>query len=95
MSEDQEQITLLAFSWAAFGAAETLLHAVSTNSKAQTSCASCILDFIVVGKLGLPAQHYVDKTAELYPNLALYRAKANRLLEKMVAERSELPADRR
>lgn len=87
MTPDQQQTSRIAFTWAAFGAAESFLHALSRGSNGASGCASYILDFIAVGSLELPPHHFIDKTVDLYPWLAPYRHKANRILETMKAER--------
>lgn len=87
MNPEQQNTSRIAFTWAAFGAAESFLHALSRNSNGATGCANYILDFITVGGLDLPPHHFIDKTVELYPWLAPYRHKANRLLEHLKCER--------
>lgn len=61
--------TTLAFTWAALSAAETLLGSLSRNSPKAISHAELLLDFLRVGKLGLPASHYVETMADKYPEL--------------------------
>ncbi|MBR9779818.1 MAG: hypothetical protein GYB52_06795 [Rhodospirillales bacterium] len=89
MTLDPKTTSDAAFTWAAFGAAESFLHALSRNSKGATSCAGYILDFIAVGGLALPPHHFIDKTTALYPWLEPYRHKANRMIEHLQAERGQ------
>ena len=78
--------TTLAFTWAVFSAAETLLGSLPRNSPKARSHAELMLDFIRVGKLGLPASHYVELMAEKYPELIAYKYAANRLLKTITTE---------
>lgn len=77
----------LAFTWAAFGAAESFLHGLWRHSGGAESCASYILDFIDVGGLKLPARYFIDKTVDLYPWLAPYHGQALRTLDRLQSER--------
>lgn len=85
--------TTLAFTWAAFSAAETLLGSLSRNSPKASSHAELLLEFLRKGKLGLPASHYVQTMAEKYPELIAYKYAANRLLNQIANERSARAAE--
>lgn len=85
--------TTLAFTWAAFSAAETLLASLSRNSPKARSHAELLIDFLRVGKLGLPASHYVETMAEKYPELIAYQYSAKRLLKQITTEHSAQAAE--
>jgi len=85
--------TTLAFTWAALGAAETLLHSLSRNGTKARSHAELLVDFVTDGKLGLAPTYYVDKMAEQYPDLVTYQYAANRLLTQISTERAALAAE--
>lgn len=85
--------TTLAFTWAALGAAETLLHSLSRNSTKARSHAELLLDFVIDGKLGLEPGYYVEKIAQLYPDLIAYQDAAFRLLTRITTERSTRAAE--
>lgn len=85
--------TTLAFTWAAFSAAETLLGSLSRNSPKARSHAELLLKFLRVGKLGLPASHYVQTMVEKYPELMAYQYSANRMLSQIATEKAARAAE--
>tara|TARA_R110000751_G_scaffold24521_1_gene67459 strand:- start:982 stop:1284 length:303 start_codon:yes stop_codon:yes gene_type:complete len=84
-----EQVATTAFAWAAFGAAEAFLHAVSRNSNGGESCARYMLDYITAGGLDLPPRHFIDQTIDMSPWLLPYRRRAMQTIDRLARERDE------
>ncbi|MBL4839945.1 MAG: hypothetical protein JKY47_03840 [Thalassospira sp.] len=92
MRRDPKFVSDMAFTWAAFSAAETLLHGISRKSAKTDDHADLLIQFLEVGdQLQSPA-YFIDKTIELQSWLQPYRAKAIRIVAQQQTQRGILCA---
>jgi hypothetical protein len=85
----RQDVSNAAFTWAAFGAAESLLHGLARNPNNGQQCARYLLDFVIEGGIALPPRHFIDKTVDLYPWLAPQQERALRLLTTLQNDRDQ------
>tara|TARA_R110002167_G_scaffold108851_1_gene277834 strand:+ start:1623 stop:1910 length:288 start_codon:yes stop_codon:yes gene_type:complete len=89
MQRDPHHVSDMAFIWASFSAAETLLHSLSRKSDRAVDHADLLIDFIHVGDIGLSPNHFINKTIDLQPWLLPYKADAVALVNRHQTERGQ------
>lgn len=87
MQRDPQFVSDMAFTWAAFSAAETLLHSLSRKSNNATDHADLLIDFLQVGERLQEPAYFIDKTIELQSWLQPYRSDAIRILDEVQLKR--------